>query len=471
MESGLLQYAKDFHQLCSEIEPTDYTKYEHIWNRSLQTFIYLNLLSNYLSHDDIIDYSTIKLMINNDNHLYDYLFALMQLVSELTRLTVNTVILNEFDRPKRISAFIKDVYQALSQLNFKNDALRRKFDALKYDINKPTYPLSGPGSELNEQHPANNSTSTYFFSANFYNSQDILPAFFDQFLQLSDYLGRDNVYISIYESNSHDNTKDLLHHFDDALTRLSIPHTVITDDSTQKPFFVGNERINYLASVRNLTLAPLTRQLDERFNHFDKIVFLNDVFYDWFSVVRLLNTRNGAYDQVCAFDFFKIGLYDTWVTRDTCSRRTKVVWPYYQDAHSIDLLRRGEPIPVNSCWNGITAFDASWFVDRSGDSDPIRFRVLDECVTSECLLSSYDIHRKSHKQPEIYMNPLVPTAYEKPVFQLRSRLFNLSLARPYLTYRYWFEERLFGWLTALGRKEEECAAWLDEWKTGNCTYE
>ncbi|EOQ99356.1 hypothetical protein E3P92_02425 [Wallemia ichthyophaga] len=136
MESGLLQYAKDFHQLCSEIEPTDYTKYEHIWNRSLQTFIYLNLLSNYLSHDDIIDYSTIKLMINNDNHLYDYLFALMQLVSELTRLTVNTVILNEFDRPKRISAFIKDVYQALSQLNFKNDALRRKFDALKYDINK-----------------------------------------------------------------------------------------------------------------------------------------------------------------------------------------------------------------------------------------------------------------------------------------------------------------------------------------------
>lgn len=278
-----------------------------------------------------------------------------------------------------------------------------------YLITQPTYPLSGPGSELNEQHPANNSTSTYFFSANFYNSQDILPAFFDQFLQLSDYLGRDNVYISIYESNSHDNTKDLLHHFDDALTRLSIPHTVIADDSTQKPFFVGNERINYLASVRNLTLAPLTRQLDERFNHFDKIVFLNDVFYDWFSVVRLLNTRNGAYDQVCAFDYFKIGLYDTWVTRDTCSRRTKVVWPYYQDAHSIDLLRRGEPIPVNSCWNGITAFDASWFVDRSGDSDPIRFRVLDECVTSECLLSSYDIHRKSHKQPEIYMNPLVPT--------------------------------------------------------------
>lgn len=282
--------------------------------------------------------------------------------------------------------------------------------AFLYLITQPTYPSSGPGSELNNQHPVNNSTSSYFFSANFYNSEDILPDFFDQFMQLSDYLGRDSVYLSIYESNSRDNTKELLHQFDDKLDQFKIAHTVITDSSTQKPFFVGNERINYLASVRNLTLAPLTKELDEQFNYFDKVVFLNDVFYDWFSVVRLLNTRNGLYDQVCAFDYFKIGLYDTWVTRDTCSRRTKVVWPYFQDEHSISLLRQGKPVPVNSCWNGITAFDAKWFVEsRDNGIKPIRFRVLDECVTSECLLSSYDMHLKSDKQPEIYMNPLVPT--------------------------------------------------------------
>lgn len=136
MESGLTRYGDEYFDLCSKMSPTDYNKYEYIWNRSLQNYIYLHLLLRYLSDDDIIDYSSIKKLINNDNHLYDYLFALMQLINELTRLTVNTVILNEFDRPKRISAFIKDVYQALSLLNFKNDALRRKFDALKYDLNK-----------------------------------------------------------------------------------------------------------------------------------------------------------------------------------------------------------------------------------------------------------------------------------------------------------------------------------------------
>ncbi|TIA89230.1 hypothetical protein E3P99_02194 [Wallemia hederae] len=338
-----------------------------------------------------------------------------------------------------------------------------------YLITLPTYPLSGPGSELNVQNPINNSSSTYFFSANFYNNEDVLPHFFNEFVQLSDYLGRSNVYLSIYESNSKDKTKDLLHEFDHTLNELMIPHTIITDPSTQKPFFVGNERINYLASVRNFTLAPLTPQLDAEFNHFNKVVFLNDVFYDWFSVVRLLNTLNGEYDQVCAFDYFKIGLYDTWVTRDTCNRRVKPTYSHWQDKHSIKLLRQGKPIPVNSCWNGITAFDAKWFVQGRDDSiTPIRFRVLDECVTSECLLSSYDLHLKSNKQPEIYMNPLVPTAYEKSIFLLRARLLNLSITRPYLTYRYWFEERLFGWLTAFGRKEEACAEWLQEWKTEKC---
>ncbi|TIB96773.1 hypothetical protein E3Q18_02992 [Wallemia mellicola] len=338
-----------------------------------------------------------------------------------------------------------------------------------YLISRPTYPVTGPGSQLNRQDPISNNTDTYFFSANFYNNQDVLPEFFNQFLQLSDYLGHDKVYLSIYESNSKDNTKVLLQEFNKSLNDLGISHTVITDQSTVKPTLVGNERIGYLAGVRNKTLEPLTKELDEKFKKFKKIVFFNDVFFDWFSVVRLLNTRNGDYDQVCAFDYFKIGVYNTWVTRDTCQRRVKPVWPHFQDKHSINLLRQDKPIPVNSCWNGLTAFDSKWFVEgRQEDITPVRFRILDECVASECLMSSYDIHLQSDKQPDIYMNPQVPTTYERPVFQLRARLVNLSLTRPYLTYRYWFEERLFGWLTAIGRKEETCAEFLTKWKMDNC---
>ncbi|TIA89231.1 hypothetical protein E3P99_02195 [Wallemia hederae] len=132
----VVDYFLLYKQLCEVIEPTEYNKFENLWNKSVQQYLYLRLLIHYFNHDDLLDYASAKEYLGNDSHLYDYLYAVMQLVNELTRLTVNTVILNEFDRPKRISAFIKDVYQALSQLNFKNDGLRRKFDSLKYDINK-----------------------------------------------------------------------------------------------------------------------------------------------------------------------------------------------------------------------------------------------------------------------------------------------------------------------------------------------
>ena len=277
----------------------------------------------------------------------------------------------------------------------------------------PTYPTEGIGSELNHQNLLNilNSKKTYFFAANFYNNEEVLPEFFDQFLKLCDYLGYDNVYLSIYESNSSDQTKPLLNKFRILLNDKRIRNTIVTDESHSKPIFVGNERIRYLASVRNKTLEPLNdKQLDDEFNEFNHVVFFNDVYFDWFSVVRLIETKNGNYDQVCAFDYFKIGLYDTWVTRDSCGRRVKPVWPHFQDHHSIKLLREGKPIPVTSCWNGITSFDARWFVDRNNsENDIIRFRTLEECVTSECLLSSYDLHLKSKTSPEIYMNPVVPT--------------------------------------------------------------
>jgi len=49
---------------------------------------------------------------------------------------VNAVTLGDFEAPLRISVFAKEVFTGFSMLNLKNDALRRRFDSLKYDIKK-----------------------------------------------------------------------------------------------------------------------------------------------------------------------------------------------------------------------------------------------------------------------------------------------------------------------------------------------
>ena len=53
-----------------------------------------------------------------------------------SRVAVNSVILGDYQRPFEISSFISDVTAGFRLLNLKNDALRKKFDSLKYDLKK-----------------------------------------------------------------------------------------------------------------------------------------------------------------------------------------------------------------------------------------------------------------------------------------------------------------------------------------------
>ena len=53
-----------------------------------------------------------------------------------SRLAVNSVILGDYQRPFDISTFVSDLNAGFRLLNLKNDALRKKFDSLKYDVKK-----------------------------------------------------------------------------------------------------------------------------------------------------------------------------------------------------------------------------------------------------------------------------------------------------------------------------------------------
>ena len=49
---------------------------------------------------------------------------------------MNSVTLGNYTRPLEISEFVSSLSAGFQLLNLKNDALRRKFDSLKYDLKK-----------------------------------------------------------------------------------------------------------------------------------------------------------------------------------------------------------------------------------------------------------------------------------------------------------------------------------------------
>ncbi|KAF7307980.1 Capsular associated protein [Mycena kentingensis (nom. inval.)] len=325
----------------------------------------------------------------------------------------------------------------------------------------PAYPSSGPSSYMNPSSPLalpqlpsppGGGNYTYLLAANLYDYAPHLPAWTRQLSLLIDHLGPTNVFVSIYESNSHDATKALL-------------RTVLLDEDDRRRVdwqSNGYERVRYMADMRNRALEPVRDEL--RGKPFDRVVFFNDVYFAWRSVVRLLATKGGEFDQACALDFDGIGLYDTWVIRDSCGRRTKEIWPYFStDPVAVESLRRDEPIEVAACWNGIAAFDARWFLPSDGSSIPagpaLAFRAFMPCVESECFMISYDMHlRTTPSRPRIYVNPQVNVAYTPHNWLYYGKIKHLALTRPWrVVWEDWIAHRLFWWVSdRYWLKDEAC---------------
>ncbi|KAK9323747.1 Translin [Lipomyces orientalis] len=71
--------------------------------------------------------------------LEEYLQATISLISELSRLAINSVIMAEnsnYSTPIRINHFVKQLQAGFLVLNLKNDALRSRVDSIKYDVKK-----------------------------------------------------------------------------------------------------------------------------------------------------------------------------------------------------------------------------------------------------------------------------------------------------------------------------------------------
>ncbi|EGO00672.1 glycosyltransferase family 69 protein [Serpula lacrymans var. lacrymans S7.3] len=282
-----------------------------------------------------------------------------------------------------------------------------------------------------------------FIAAAFSNNQDVLPYWSASLIKVIHYLGTRNVYVSILESGSSDQSPLLLRELDGMLARLHVERRILTeDDVVKKPEDMGgNNRIDFLSAIRNRALEPLIEM-----GGYDKVVFSNDIFIEPESFIDLIDTMNGDYDMACGLDFGHYGLYDDWVIRDRLGKLPSTIWPYFFEQADYQAIVKEEPVPVFTCWNGIVVFAADPLLpihlrsNRTLSTDalpyelpathpaahnasmrgpspaltpPIRFRssAPDECFSSESFLLPYDLRRQFNMQ-RIYVNPRVITGYQ-----------------------------------------------------------
>ncbi|KAI6655740.1 hypothetical protein LOD99_1882 [Oopsacas minuta] len=118
-----------------------YYKFNFMWSFCMQRLVTCISLIHFLRNGTLITQVQVSnnLLIESDKFnltLEDYLVGVLILASELSRLTVNSVIQGDYQRPYDIFKFVSELNAGFKLLHFKNDHLRKKYDSLKYDIRR-----------------------------------------------------------------------------------------------------------------------------------------------------------------------------------------------------------------------------------------------------------------------------------------------------------------------------------------------
>ncbi|XP_012220869.1 translin isoform X1 [Linepithema humile] len=134
------QYAK----LAQVVPHNQYYRYNDQWRFVTQRLCFLIALVIYLEVKVLVTKETVASLLGVKNNreegfhldLEDFLLGLLQLSAELSRYAVNSVTNGFYDRPIEIARFVNELNAGFRLLNLKNDMLRKRFDALKYDVKK-----------------------------------------------------------------------------------------------------------------------------------------------------------------------------------------------------------------------------------------------------------------------------------------------------------------------------------------------
>ncbi|KAL2040512.1 hypothetical protein N7G274_006491 [Stereocaulon virgatum] len=303
--------------------------------------------------------------------------------------------------------------------------------------------------------PPNVSGQRIFIASIHWNNELILRSNWNlAVLDLVEYFGSSNVYVSIYESGSWDASKDALRELDRDLESAGVQRTITLSDTThkneiQKPFAAGwidtsrgrkeLRRIPYLSKLRNFALKPL-RELAAQNVTFEKVLFLNDVVFRTEDVRQLLATRDAVTST----------------------------FPYFRSTASRNAMISDQPVPVQSCWNGIVAFDAVPFYEP----DPLEFRSIPDSLAlqhvegSECCL----IHADNPLTPThgVWLHPNVRVGYSPEAYAaVNPDAFWPSVSQKILGI---WKNRIWRWVTTTSLKDSTIKRRLRAWTKPNAEH-
>jgi hypothetical protein len=153
------------------------------------------------------------------------------------------------------------------------------------------------GSALESEQPTFKRGERVYISSIHWNNEAILRSHWNKaVVALAKTLGSENVFVTVFESGSWDNSKAVLKDLEATLAANDIRSNITLSEVTHEDEISIPEhqktsgwvdtsrgqrelrRIPYLSRLRNWTLQPLL-ELTQRGEKFDKVLFLNDVVF------------------------------------------------------------------------------------------------------------------------------------------------------------------------------------------------
>ena len=279
------------------------------------------------------------------------------------------------------------------------------------------------------------SNTTFYITALVANMENIIINYIEQMKQLIIYLCKENVIVSIVENgDSKDKTRLFLEEFQKYLNKNKIINKFILkhviDDPRSKifPFQKYSPfRIKFYSQLRNKCFDLLYELPYIDFDN-TKIIYFNDVIFEYEDIINLLATNNEDYDAVCGLDFYDI-FYDRWVSNDLDGNSFREHFPYFINKEAQDLVLNHKPIRVFSCWNGVISFIASPLKNKK-----IQFR-----------------YKKDNKMPKYVINNSARTFYESECTYFHIDLFSLGFTKKLINpdvrvsyeYKYYLKRKYF----------------------------
>lgn len=256
----------------------------------------------------------------------------------------------------------------------------------------------------------------YFVAACLHQSQGIFTQWATELVKLLLAIAKDehmgNLYVSVYQSGSMDQTAMLLSRFGQALDALGVRNTINIGTFVRG----GMNRIEFLANVRNRAMKPIYGLADM---NIDRVIWLSDNLFcasgPMQQIVLADDVGNGGAgaDAACALDFDfmdggRCGFYDIWAAHDYNGRNFMKPFPYVSHPDSRAAVEHNKPFQVFVCWSGMVVFRADIFTKAGLQYRRNRVNT-GECPVAETELIFHDMWKIGRSR--IVVAPNVPTAY------------------------------------------------------------